>query len=347
MSMIPPSRLLKNGLLAIILSGTCFCARVPLEQGIDLGWPRPPGSTKITYVGQFSTSRDLGIKPAFFKRLGRMISGQKTVDKGLESPFHISLNKEGDILVSDTSTPGLHLFKKKKQYRVLGQYKGVKLQSPIGVAYIGYDRILVADSMLQRVMALDEKGKLVTEYGPGLFKRPTGLAVDRELNRLYVVDTLDHRVKIFSLDGKYLASLGGLGNKKGEFNYPTCISVDREHRVIVGDSMNFRVQVFDPKGKVVSVFGQPGDGTGYFSKIKGVAADSYGHIYVSDAQFDVVQVFDMKGKFLLDFGEPGTGPGQFQFPAGIYIDNNNMIYIVDKLNRRVQIFRYVKEDHEG
>jgi hypothetical protein len=31
-------------------------------------------------------------------------------------------------------------------------------------------------------------------------------------------------------------------------------------------------------------------------------------------------------------------------PTGIYIDDNDLIYVSDSSNRRVQIFRYLKED---
>jgi hypothetical protein len=75
-----------------------------------------------------------------------------------------------------------------------------------------------------------------------------------------------------------------------------------------------------------------------------VASDSDGNIYVVDGLFDNVQIFDKRGRLLMAFGEHGTGYGDFWLPTGIYIDNNDLIYISDSSNRRVQIFKYLKED---
>ncbi|MGA8241461.1 MAG: 6-bladed beta-propeller, partial [Desulfobacterales bacterium] len=87
-----------------------------------------------------------------------------------------------------------------------------------------------------------------------------------------------------------------------------------------------------------------GDAPGTFARPKGVAADSDGNIYVVDALFDNIQVFDKRGHLLMAFGEHGRGYGDLWLPTGIYIDNNDLIYVSDSSNRRVQIFRYLKED---
>jgi DNA-binding beta-propeller fold protein YncE len=62
-----------------------------------------------------------------------------------------------------------------------------------------------------------------------------------------------------------------------------------------------------------------------------------------DALFDNVQVFDKDGRLLMAFGDHGTGYGGFWLPAGLYIDDRDRIYVSDSSNRRVQIFRYLKE----
>mgnify|MGYP001615635158 CR=1 FL=1 len=72
--------------------------------------------------------------------------------------------------------------------------------------------------------------------------------------------------------------------------------------------------------------------------------DSEGHIYVVDALFDAVQIFDREGRFLLSFGSSGQGKGKFWLPSGIFVDNSDRIYVSDSFNKRVQIFKYLKED---
>src|SRR5204862_545685 len=55
--------------------------------------------------------------------------------------------------------------------------------------------------------------------GPGEFNRPEGLCVDAQ-DRVYVADSCNHRIQIFSSDGKLLRSYGKAGSGKGELSYP-------------------------------------------------------------------------------------------------------------------------------
>jgi hypothetical protein len=43
------------------------------------------------------------------------------------------------------------------------------------------------------------------------------------------------------------------------------------------------------------------------------------------------------------FGGTGAGPGEFFLPTSIHIDGNDYIYVADSYNRRIQVFRYLRE----
>jgi len=49
---------------------------------------------------------------------------------------------------------------------------------------------------------------------------------------------------------------------------------------------------------------------------------------------------------LLVVGGHGQGPGEFWLPSGIHIDANDTIYVADAYNRRIQVFRYLKQAAE-
>ncbi len=329
----------------LLIFFSIHCSHTPTIKKINLVWPNPPDMPRIKYTAQFSSPQELGITTRWHKKLHQVITGKKEKKIRIISPYSIFIDRQGDIYITDTFNPSIHVFSRSsRKYKEIVSISGLKMYSPIGIAVDARGRIFVADSVMNRVYVINKNGKHLFSIDSDHFKRPTGIALDQELERIYVVDTLDHKIKCFTLDGRFIKAIGGIGTKPGEFNFPTCICIDKEHRVYIGDSMNFRIQIFNQDGNYLQDFGQPGDGTGYFSRIKGLAVDSMGHIYVSDAQFDVIQVFDISGNFLLSFGQPGRQPGEFQFPAGIYIDNKDMIYIVDKLNQRVQIFEYLKEN---
>jgi hypothetical protein len=58
-----------------------------------------------------------------------------------------------------------------------------------------------------------------------------------------VVDSLFHAIQIFDADGRFLLSLGGLGQERGEFRLPTGMFIGADDKIYVADSFNQRVQV--------------------------------------------------------------------------------------------------------
>ena len=124
--------------------------------------------------------------------------------------------------------------------------------------------------------------------GPGEFNRPEGLCVDAQ-DRVYVADSCNHRIQIFSGDGKFLRAYGKAGTGKGELSYPYDICVDAAGRQYVCEFGNSRIQVFDAQDRPIEIIGGPGAEPGWFSNPWGVALDSAGDLYVADSQNHRVQ----------------------------------------------------------
>jgi ABC-type Fe3+ transport system permease subunit/DNA-binding beta-propeller fold protein YncE len=124
--------------------------------------------------------------------------------------------------------------------------------------------------------------------GPGEFNRPEGLAVDAQ-DRLYVADSCNHRIEVFSSDGKFLRAYGKPGSGKGELSYPYDICVDAAGRQYVCEFGNSRIQVFDSNDQPIEIIGGPGAEPGQFNNPWGVALDSAGNLYVADSQNHRVQ----------------------------------------------------------
>ncbi len=116
----------------------------------------------------------------------------------------------------------------------------------------------------------------------GEFNRPEGICVDTQ-DRLYVADSCNHRIQIFSSDGKFIRQYGRPGSGLGELSYPYDIAVDARGYQFVCEFGNSRIQVFDAKCEPVEIIGGPGVGPGKFNNPWGVALDSHGNLYVSDA----------------------------------------------------------------
>jgi len=308
----------------------------------DITWPPPPQQARIKFVGSISGPADIGIKRTWIKNIMDQVFGSEETSVILLRPYGVWADSNR-IYVTDPGRFAVHVFdiSQKKYFPIyfLGEERFI---SPIGISVDRNGEIFVTDSLLHRVAVFDSKGEYQRDIGsPDIFQRPAGIAIDRD--KVYVIDTLAHRVSVLSKhNGGLLFHFGRQGTGEGEFNYPTNIFLHSDNLLYITDSMNFRVQVFDKEGKFVCAFGRLGNGSGDFSKPKGIAVDSDKNIYVSDAHFDNIQIFDISGKLLLAFGTTGQGPGEMVLPAGVYIDGSDKIYVADSYNKRIQIFQYIK-----
>lgn len=312
--------------------------KTPIKQWI---WPLPPDKPRVQHIRTFITPQDLGITKGFFAKVWEFIAGEDTVDR-IISPHGITADGNDRVYVADWGGGCIHFFDfKKKKYAKYGTTKLGPLASPIGVALDGEGLLYLTDSVLRRVFVFSGSKNTLVIGDENSFQRPTGIAVNAAEKRLYIVDTLGHRVDVFSLNGKKQFSFGRRGTGPGEFNYPTHIALDRSGTLYVMDTLNFRVQVLDKEGKFLSQFGGTGTGIADLIKPKGIAVDSEGHIWVSDELRNSIQVFDRKGRLLLIFGKTGIGKGEFNMPAGIFIDGKDRLHVADSYNYRVQMFQYI------
>ena len=81
------------------------------------------------------------------------------------------------------------------------------------------------------------------------------------------------RVQEFTIEGRYLRSLGSKGTGTGQLESPVGVAIDAHHHVCVADYSNNRVVEFDEEGGFVRQFGSPGAGNGQFKHPIAVALD--------------------------------------------------------------------------
>ncbi|HEY3861516.1 MAG TPA: 6-bladed beta-propeller [Verrucomicrobiae bacterium] len=128
---------------------------------------------------------------------------------------------------------------------------------------------------------------------PGEFSRAEGLGIDAHDN-IYVADSCNHRIQVFTPDGKFLRQYGHAGSGPGEFSYPYDIRIDSTGLQFVCEFGNSRIQILDSHDQTVEMLGGPGGGPGQFSNPWSIAFDSKGDLYVTDAMNNRVQKFIRK-----------------------------------------------------
>jgi len=306
------------------------------------------GGRKLSFERTFSDEHEVKPKRGFFTRVVDVVIGAPDY-KSLVRPYSITTDSKGRIIVTDPGARGVHIFDFGKQkYKFLSRRDKDKDKDPLVmpqcVAVDAQDNIYVTDSEAGKVFVYNADGKYQRAIGSlkggeGIFKRPTGIAVDSAAQRIYVSDTLRHQIFMMDMQGSVLKKIGKPGTGNGEFNYPTELRLHGDELAVV-DAMNFRVQVLDRNGEYRYSIGNLDDKVGGMFRPKGVAFDSEGHLYVVDGSWSVVQVFNREGQLLYYFGQLGTAPGAFQLPTGLRIDEQNRIYVVDSFNQRVQVFHY-------
>ena len=218
--------------------------------------------------------------------------------------------------------------------------KGVKLISPVSSCVDDKGNLYVSDSGNRMVLQFNKKYKFSKIFIVDPKIRITGITFFQ--GTFYCVDTANHRILCFNRQGVLKFFFGKRGSAKGEFNYPTHITADKDC-IYITDSMNFRVQIFNHSGEFVNCFGSAGRGGGNFSKPKGIAVNREKQIFVTDAMFDNIQIFNIKGEFLYVFGGPGHELMGFWMPLDVMIDRDNLVWVADTYNNRLQVFKVQRE----
>jgi DNA-binding beta-propeller fold protein YncE len=181
-----------------------------------------------------------------------------------------------------------------RQWGVRGTNAG-ELTLPRAIVVDTKGRVIVSEyTLVDRVQIFVPRGeRVVTAWGvpglaPGEFNRAEGVSVDARDN-IYVADSCNHRIQVFSPEGKFLRAHGKAGTGAGEFSYPYDIAVDEQGRQFVCEFGNSRIQVFDRDDRPLETIGKAGGEPGEFANPWSVALDSHGNLYVADSQNHRVQ----------------------------------------------------------
>jgi streptogramin lyase len=206
-----------------------------------------------------------------------------------------------------------------------------------GQSLWAFDRCASADfcagTNLNPIFKFDTSGKVLANFGAGMFASPHGLYADRDGN-VWATDFRDkdgkgHTVTKFSPDGKVLMTLGKAGVKgdgQDTFNAPSNVLVAPNGDIFVADGhggeTNARIVKFTKEGKFIKAWGKKGTGPGEFDTPHMLAMDSAGRLFVADRINNRIQIFDQEGKFIDQWK-------QFGRPSGVYINKNDIIYVSD------------------
>jgi hypothetical protein len=205
-----------------------------------------------------------------------------------------------------------------------------------GKSLWAFDRCASADfcagTNLNPIFKFDTSGKVLANFGAGMFASPHGLYADRDGN-VWATDFRDkdgkgHTVTKFSPDGKVLMTLGKAGVKgdgQDTFNAPSNVLVAPNGDIFVADGhggdTNARIVKLTKEGKFIKAWGKKGTGPGEFDTPHMLAMDSAGRLFVADRVNNRIQIFTQDGKLITEWK-------QFGRPSGFYITGDRL-YAID------------------
>lgn len=218
-----------------------------------------------------------------------------------------------------------------------------------GPGTLGFDadgNLYIVEILGNRVRQVSKDGSIRTIAGTGVegfggdggpalqaqFNHVHWGAYDKATDSIYLVDTLNHRIRridrngiINTVAGTGQASSDGDGGSvhNASFNRPENMVIDAEGNWYVSEGTGHRIRKISKQGLVSTVAGtgKPGySGNGKIAtKAKlngptGLALGEKGHLYIADSFNSVVRRLDPDGRIWLVLGTPGQrglveGPG--------------------------------------
>ncbi|MEA3307032.1 MAG: hypothetical protein U9Q34_04535 [Elusimicrobiota bacterium] len=198
------------------------------------------------------------------------------------------------------------------------------------------DSIIASLPEAEEVALIDKNGKKKTFAREGREQgqtdEPLGFAVDKK-GRIFIADTGNHRVQIFSAKGGFLNMFGGKGSNEGKFNAPQNIVLNKEERLYIADTKNERLQAFNSDGFFLFTIG-PEIGNIILQEPIDVKCDTKGNIYILDADLKKVIVTDATGKFIKVWNDSGN----LDEPVALAYDKKGYFYILDAGVSSIKIF---------
>jgi sugar lactone lactonase YvrE len=251
--------------------------------------------------------------------------GPGTEPGQFKDPIGVAVGPDGIIAIVDSGNARVQRFDRDGTFLdIWGEDEGevtftrtANGLGPTGVTVASDGITWVADTWGHRVVALDANGAIVQTIGAetidtgndparvdeagGRFFGPRDVAVSDDA--IYVVDTGNERVQLFTRDGAFVDAWGGYGSGPDQLIEPVGIALGPDGNVYVADSGNARISIFTPDGEPirqwpVSAWPAPTPGGLPPAFQPYLAFDADGNLYATASNAGQVLEFDGEGQVI-------------------------------------------------
>ncbi|MBC7809979.1 MAG: TIGR03663 family protein, partial [Burkholderiales bacterium] len=184
----------------------------------------------------------------------------------LNHPLGLAVSQDGRLFVAEEFNHRLSVFDTNGVFQTTIGQEGAELGQfftrPNGVAFGPDGNLYVADTWNYRISVFSPEGEYLFSWGQAgtfganapvepmdAFWGPRDVEVDAE-GRVYVSDTGNKRIRVYSSTGEYIRDIGSAGSEAGQVDEPVGLAVDSaNNRLYVADTWNRRIQVFSLDGE--------------------------------------------------------------------------------------------------
>ncbi len=224
-----------------------------------------------------------------------------------------------------------------EQVRIIEGGDKLGLRHPSNVRVTSDNRVLVLDGVSNRVVIYSYEGKFQGSFGKGgsaeaELSYPLGMTLDAKDN-IYIADTGNARIQIYSPAGKYLEQIKLPQSEKQKRPDPTDVAVDNQRQLLyVVDNENHQVLIYSLKEKkfIHTVGGMSHTEDGFRWPFS-LYIDSNGIVYVVDVINARIRTILPEQGFKLghDIGRWGVEKGELFRPKGVAVNVKGQIFIAD------------------
>ena len=194
------------------------------------------------------------------------------------------------------------------------------LEAPMDLFIDAYDYIYVVDMSQNRAVKITAQGELIREFGdsegPGRLRSPEGIFVRRDTGEVYISDTGNFRVAVFSNEGEFLREITRPYDPRiGDTLFrPERIGVDsRGFYLLMLKGENRGLMLLNPNGEFAGFFGANVSQPNIFDRIRA-------RVYTFSQRLATQRVQDSI--------------------SDLYIDNNGFIYTATATASTEQIKKF-------
>ncbi|MDH5710724.1 MAG: tetratricopeptide repeat protein, partial [Gammaproteobacteria bacterium] len=229
--------------------------------------------------------------------------------------------------------------------RVEKTFEGV-LESPVA-ASVDDQNVAILDGNSLKIYRLD--GGLRYTSGSagsaeGQFDSPQGVFFKGD--KIYVADTGNRRIQIFSKDGIFLDHISNPESGRRTFEEPARVVVDLNNNIYVQENASHQVLVFSPERKLLYRIDGRGGASQGFEEIYDIAVDADNNLYIlaaMDGNKTTIQVYSGPNRVIAMGASAAQGSGM-QKPSRLSIAPSlkTIVSVYDKDRKALLNYKYMQ-----